>query len=96
LHPGKYISKAFIKRTLKKNITYTISSNDLVSDFAISDIVITNPFSTIFYDAVNIGIPVVRVLHFSTFVDFKDDFEGQLFDIYNYKQLQQIIDNIMI
>ena len=93
LHPVGHITENFIKEILSNKLSYTISKNNLTSDFIFADIVITNPFSTIFYDAINVGIPVIRILHFSTYIDFKEDFKGKLFDVFNYKQLQKILEN---
>jgi len=90
LHPLMLIKPQFVKKTLKE-IPFTISNESLINDFIFADIVITNPFSTIFYDAVIANIPVIRILNYSTFIDFRNEFKNKLFDVWNYSDLKQFL-----
>jgi len=93
LHPAMYINKTFINNTLK-NIPYEITNDCLVNDFSLADIVVTNPFSTIFYDAIRANIPVIRILNYSTFIDFKTDFNTKLFNVWTTEDIELTLNKI--
>lgn len=90
LHPGNYISIEDIQEKIK-GIEYEISTHsDLKDDFNEVDLVITNAFSTIFYDAVKYGIPVVRIIHGMARPDFVGEFE-MLFDVRSKKEFEKCL-----
>lgn len=91
LHPVGHINNEFVRLILQEDVQYSISKSSLIDDFIFADIVITNPYSTVFYDAINAGVPVIRILHFATFIDFKKDFKGMMFDVYDNNDFDKSI-----
>ncbi len=90
LHPNGFITKDYVDTHIPKEINYTISKFNLITDFSWADIVITNPFSTIFYDAINANLPVIRILHYGTFIDFVNEFKN-MFDVWNTEEINKFI-----
>ncbi len=91
LHPIGHINNEFVSSILQEDVRYSISKGSLIDDFVFADVVVTNPYSTIFYDAINVNIPVIRILHFATFIDFKKDFKGMMFDVYDNNDFDKSI-----
>ena len=69
LHPLKrYIDKGMVVNALS-GLNYSISENSYELDLAQCDLVITNSFSTVFYDAFKLKIPVFRIENYGTICD---------------------------
>ena len=64
----RYIDKEKVV-SLLEGYSYQISQNSYEVDLANCNLIITNSFSTVFYDAMKIGIPVFRIENHGTFCD---------------------------
>jgi hypothetical protein len=88
LHPVGHISKNQIEHKLIDK-DYSISEVNFEEDLAQADIIITNTFSTVFYDAMKVKTPVFRIEHHGSFSDIENAFES-VFDVNNSKDFSRI------
>tara|TARA_B110000285_G_C15142779_1_gene632186 strand:+ start:1675 stop:3441 length:1767 start_codon:yes stop_codon:yes gene_type:complete len=96
LHPANHIAQNQINEKLKaKDFIFSTSSYEI--DLSETDLVISNTFSTVFYDASKLNLPTFRIEHYGSFCDFETT-NNQVVDINNSlqfkKQLEDIISKI--
>ena len=90
LHPAGHITGSEI-RSLVPAGKYQISNHSLLVDFSNTDLVITNAFSSIFYDAIMVGLSVVRVCNRLAYVDYKGDFSPYLRDVSTIEEFSLLL-----
>ena len=93
LHPANHIDKNQINEKLKaENFTFSTSSYEI--DLSESDLVISNSFSTVFYDASKVDLPTFRIEHYGSFGDFETN-SNLVININNSLQFKEPLEYIM-
>jgi hypothetical protein len=93
LHPGLHITVDLLNKKMN-NIEYHISECSYEEDLAKADLIVTNTFSTVFYDAIKVGIPVFRIENNKSFSDFNTD-SDIVMNIQNSVQFQKELNKLL-